>query len=51
MIAMYRSADYLKFDMGQVYMVIAISILPVVVVYLCLSKFIVQGVAIGSVKG
>lgn len=51
LIAQLRSADWLKFDMGQVYMMIAFSILPVVVVYLCLSKFIVQGVALGSVKG
>lgn len=51
LIAQLRSADFLKFDMGQVYMMIAISILPVIVVYLCLSRFIVAGVALGSVKG
>lgn len=50
-IAYIRSADFTKFDMGQIYMMIAISIFPVVVVYLLLSKFIVQGVALGSVKG
>ncbi len=51
LIAQLRSADWLKFDMGQVYMLIAIAILPVVIVYLCLSKFIVRGVALGGVKG
>lgn len=51
LIAQLRSADWLKFDMGKVYVMIAFSILPVVIVYLCLSKFIVQGVALGSVKG
>lgn len=51
LIAQLRSADFLKFDMGQVYMMIAFSIFPVIVVYLILSKFIVQGVAMGSVKG
>lgn len=51
LIAQLRSADFLKFDMGQVYVMIAFSILPVVVVYLLLSKFIVQGVTMGSVKG
>ena len=51
MIAQLRSADWLKFDMGQVYMMIAFSIFPVILVYLFLSKFIVQGVALGSVKG
>lgn len=51
LIAQLRSADFLKFDMGKVYMMIFLSILPVVVVYLFLSKYIIQGVALGSVKG
>jgi len=51
LIAQLRSADWLKFDMGQVYVMIAFSIFPVIVVYLILSKFIVSGVALGSVKG
>lgn len=51
LIAQLRGADFLKFDMGQVYTMIAFSIFPVVVVYLILSKHIVQGVALGSVKG
>ena len=41
----------MKFDMGQVYILIAISIIPVIIVYLFFSKYIVQGVALGSVKG
>lgn len=51
LIAELRSADFLKFDMGQVYVTIAFSIFPVIIVYLILSKHIVQGVALGSVKG
>ena len=51
LIAQLRSADFMKFDMGQVYLLIALAIFPVIVVYLCLSKFIVRGVALGSVKG
>lgn len=51
LIANLRSADFLNFDMGQVYMMIAFSIFPVIIVYLVLSKHIVQGVALGSVKG
>lgn len=50
-IAYIRSADFTKFDMGQLYMMIAFSIFPVIIVYLFLSKFIVQGVTLGSVKG
>ena len=51
LIAQLRAADWKKFDMGEVYMAIAFSIFPVVVVYLILSKYIVGGVAAGSVKG
>lgn len=50
MIAQLRSADFLKFDMGQVYMFIFIAIIPVVIVYFCLSKFIIAGVSLGGVK-
>lgn len=50
-IGIIRSADYAKFDMGAVYMAIGISIIPVAVVYLVLSKFIIRGIALGSVKG
>ena len=38
-------------DLGEVYMMILLSIIPVVIVYLFLSKFIVKGVALGAVKG
>ena len=51
MIAQLRSADYSKFDMGKVYMFILLAILPVIVVYVFLSKYIIKGVTAGSVKG
>ncbi|GAA0181022.1 carbohydrate ABC transporter permease [Clostridium sediminicola] len=51
LIAQLRSADFLKFDMGQVYIMIAIAIIPVMIVYFFLSKFIVRGIAVGSLKG
>ena len=51
LIAQLRAADYLKFDMGQVYASIAFSIFPVIIVYLLLSRYIVGGVTAGSVKG
>ena len=51
MIAQLRSADYSKFDMGKVYMFILLAILPVLVVYIFLSKSIIRGVTAGSVKG
>ena len=38
-------------DLGEVYMMILLSIIPVVIVYLFLSKYIVKGVALGAVKG
>ena len=51
MIANLRGADYSKQDMGKVYMFILLAILPVIVVYLALSKLIIRGVTEGSVKG
>ena len=51
MIAQLRSADYSKFDMGKVYMFILLAILPVLIVYLILSRFIIKGVTAGAVKG
>ena len=51
LIAQLRSADYLKYDLGQVYMLITIAILPTVIVYLLLSKNIVGGIALGGIKG
>ncbi len=51
MIAQLRSADYSKFDMGKVYMFILLAILPVLIVYIFLSRFIIKGVTAGSVKG
>lgn len=50
LIASLRSADFLKFDMGKVYMLIAIAIVPIIFVYILLSKFIVEGVTLGGVK-
>ncbi len=50
LIAALRSADFLKFDMGKVYMLITIAIVPIIIVYLILSRFIVDGVTLGGVK-
>ena len=50
MIATLRGADYLTFDMGKVYMMIAVAIVPIIIIYLILSKYIVDGVALGGVK-
>ena len=51
MIAQLRAADYSKFDLGKVYMFILLAILPVLLVYIFLSHYIVKGVTAGSVKG
>lgn len=38
-------------DNGVFYLYMVITILPIVIVYLFLSKFIIRGIALGSVKG
>ena len=50
LIAQLRSADYSKFDLGQVYMQICIAIVPLIIVYLFLSRNIVSGATAGGVK-
>ena len=51
LIAQLRSADYMKFDLGKVYMLIFIAIVPLMIVYLFLSRYIIKGITMGSVKG
>ena len=51
MLSLLRSADFTKMDMGMMYAAIFISIVPVMVVYVFLSKSIIKGVTSGSVKG
>lgn len=50
LIATLRGADYMNFDMGKVYMMITVAIVPIIIAYLFLSKFIIAGVALGGVK-
>jgi len=44
------SSNPLKTDIGAIYCGIAIAIIPLVIVYLILSRFIIEGVALGGVK-
>lgn len=51
LIARLRAMNPANADLGKVYMTILLAILPVIIVYLCFSKFIIRGVSEGSVKG
>ena len=50
LIATLRGADYMNFDMGKIYMMITVAIVPIIVVYLLLSKYMIAGVTLGGVK-
>jgi len=50
MVSLLR-ADIYKTEYGSIYVGLTLTILPLIVVYLVLSKYIVAGVALGSVKG
>lgn len=50
LIATLRGADYMNFDMGKIYMMITVAIVPIIVAYLLLSKYIIAGVTLGGVK-
>lgn len=46
-----NNAGPVERDVGIFYLYMVLAIMPVVVIYLLLSKFIIRGVALGSVKG
>ncbi len=50
LIATLRGADYMNFDMAKIYMMITVAIVPIIIVYLLLSKYIIAGVTLGGVK-
>lgn len=50
-IAFVRGREMAHLDLGEVYMILTLAILPVMIVYFCFSKFIVAGVTLGAVKG
>ena len=50
LIATLRGADYMNLDMGKIYMMITVAIVPIIVVYLLLSKYIIAGITLGGVK-
>lgn len=43
--------DIYKTEHGSIYLGLTLTVLPLIVVYLFLAKYIVSGVALGSVKG
>ena len=50
LIATLRGADYMNFDMGKIYTMIMVAIVPIIIVYLFLSKYIIAGITLGGVK-
>lgn len=50
MVSLLRG-DIYKTEYGSVYMGLALTVLPLIVVYLILSRYIISGVALGGVKG
>ncbi|MCI6782606.1 carbohydrate ABC transporter permease [Thermoguttaceae bacterium LCP21S3_D4] len=45
------TADQFRVDYGVVYVGLTVTVLPLIIAYLILSKYIVAGVALGGVKG
>jgi len=43
--------DIYKTEYGSIYLGLTLTVLPLIIVYLFLSKYIIAGVALGSVKG
>lgn len=49
-IANARNADYMQFDMAIIYMLLCMAVVPLIIVYLFLSKYIISGATAGGVK-
>jgi len=49
MVAALQSSDKFN-DYGAIYLAIALSIIPIIIAYVLLSRFIIAGVALGGVK-
>ena len=47
----YLKGSYGQVDMGATMALILLSIVPVIIFYLCCQKHIIKGVAAGAVKG
>jgi multiple sugar transport system permease protein len=45
------SSNPISFDLGQVYVAMGYAIMPLVIMYLCFSRFIIKGMTAGAVKG
>lgn len=43
--------DIYKTELGSIYLGLTLTVLPLIIVYLILSRYIIAGVALGSVKG
>ncbi len=46
-----RSESYQNFSLAQQYVAICIAVIPLVIMYFILSRYIIAGVTLGSVKG
>ena len=49
MVAGIQASDKLN-DFGAVYLALALAIIPIIIAYVFLSRFIIAGVALGGVK-
>ena len=50
MVSLLRG-DIYRTEFGSIYLGLTMTALPLIIVYLVLSKYIIAGVALGSVKG
>lgn len=47
----YLKGGYGTVDMGAMMAMLVLSILPIIILYICLQKYIIKGVVAGAVKG
>lgn len=50
-IASFKNSDPRTFDLGMVYMLITVAVIPILIVYLIFSRSIIKNLTSGAVKG
>lgn len=51
LISQLKASDPTTFDYGQVYCLMTLAVMPLIVVYIFLSRFLIKGLTAGAVKG
>ena len=50
-LTVYNDWGFLSQDWGKICAVIVLTLMPILILYICMQKYIIAGMASGAVKG